>query len=316
MLTLFALVNLYFAFIGVFLQITRDRATLTDGPGAMSLFDWIADPAILASLVTLTVMEIVLGIDNIIFISVIVGRLPEPQAKRARQIGLALALVFRIVLLLGAVLADPPDDSRCSPLPGTPSRGATWCCSPAACSCWSRRPARSTRTSRAARKSMASPPRPAPGFGTVVAQIVAHRHGVLGRLDRHRHRHGRVCRASWSPRSSSRSRVMYVASGAIAGFISRHPTTRMLALAFLLMIGAALIADGIGFHIPRGYLYAAMAFSAGVEGLNVVARRNRTRNPSREHPGRLRIAGAVSAGVDHAAPPDHGDVLRAGRVAE
>ena len=64
------------------------------------MFDWIADPAIWASLVTLTAMEIVLGIDNIVFISVIVGRLPPEQAKRARQIGLALALVFRIILLL------------------------------------------------------------------------------------------------------------------------------------------------------------------------------------------------------------------------
>jgi predicted tellurium resistance membrane protein TerC len=71
--------------------------------------------------------------------------------------------------------------------------------------------------------------------------------------------------------------VMYVASGPVAGFIERHPTTRMLALAFLLMIGIALVADGAGFHIPRGYLYAAMAFSSIVEILNVIARRNRAK---------------------------------------
>ena len=71
--------------------------------------------------------------------------------------------------------------------------------------------------------------------------------------------------------------IMYLASGPVAGFIDRHPTTRMLALAFLLMIGIALVADGVGFHIPRGYLYAAMAFSALVELLNVVARRNRVK---------------------------------------
>ena len=69
--------------------------------------------------------------------------------------------------------------------------------------------------------------------------------------------------------------VMYLASGAVAGFIHRHPTTRMLALAFLLMIGFSLAADGLGFHIPRGYLYAAMVFSALVEVLNSLARRNR-----------------------------------------
>ncbi len=74
--------------------------------------------------------------------------------------------------------------------------------------------------------------------------------------------------------------IMYVASGPVTGFIERHPTSRMLALAFLLMIGVALVADGVGFHIPRGYIYAAMGFSALVEALNVLARRNRTRgNP-------------------------------------
>jgi len=74
--------------------------------------------------------------------------------------------------------------------------------------------------------------------------------------------------------------VMYVAAGTISAFIHRHPTTRMLALSFLLMIGFALIADGAGFHVPRGYLYTAMAFSAAVEFLNVLARRNRTKRQS------------------------------------
>ena len=72
--------------------------------------------------------------------------------------------------------------------------------------------------------------------------------------------------------------VMYLASGPVAGFIERHPTTRMLALSFLLMIGLALVADGLGYHIPRGYLYAAMGFSALVELLNVVSKRNRSKH--------------------------------------
>ena len=72
--------------------------------------------------------------------------------------------------------------------------------------------------------------------------------------------------------------VMYVASGPVAGFIERHPTTRMLALSFLLMIGLALVADGLGFHIPRGYLYAAMGFSTLVELLNVISKRNRSKH--------------------------------------
>ena len=66
--------------------------------------------------------------------------------------------------------------------------------------------------------------------------------------------------------------------GPVAGFIERHPTTRMLALSFLLMIGLALVADGLGFHIPRGYIYAAMAFSAIVEVLNILAKRNRSQH--------------------------------------
>ena len=71
--------------------------------------------------------------------------------------------------------------------------------------------------------------------------------------------------------------VMYVASGPVSGFIARHPTTKMLALAFLLLIGMALIADGAGFHIPRGYIYFAMAFAGGVEFFNVLAGRGRKR---------------------------------------
>lgn len=71
--------------------------------------------------------------------------------------------------------------------------------------------------------------------------------------------------------------AMYIASGPIAGFVQRHPTTKMLALAFLLLIGVALIADGIGFHIPRGYIYFAMAFSAGVEIINILAANRRKR---------------------------------------
>ncbi len=74
--------------------------------------------------------------------------------------------------------------------------------------------------------------------------------------------------------------VMYAASGPIARFIHDHPTTKMLALAFLFMIGAALVADSLGFHIPRAYLYSAMAFSAGVEALNVLAKRNRAKRQS------------------------------------
>ena len=77
--------------------------------------------------------------------------------------------------------------------------------------------------------------------------------------------------------------VMFVASGPIAGFVARHPTTKVLALAFLLLIGVSLVADGLGFHIEKGYIYAAMGFSALVEGLNMLARRRKKSGAGQRH---------------------------------
>ena len=126
---------------------------------------------------------------------------------------------------------------------------------------------------------------------------------------------------------------MYVASGPVSGFIDRHPTTRMLALAFLLMIGVALVADGVGFHIPRGYLYAAMAFSAVVEILNVVAKTQSGKargaqacaalapgpvlnlgNPGvfATDAGTASMTPAADARIDDSSPPRHGGLLHPG----
>jgi predicted tellurium resistance membrane protein TerC len=237
----------------------------------MSFFEWIVDPAILASFVTLTVMEIVLGIDNIIFISVIVGRLPAEQSKRARQIGLALALVFRIALL--SILFWLIHLTR--PLFELGGHAFSWrdLVLLAGGFFLLVKATQEIHKDVENREEGHDAPTGA-GFGMVVSQIIlidivfsvdsiitaigmAEFIGVMIAA---------VVVAVF---------VMYIASGAIAGFITRHPTTRMLALAFLLMIGFALVADGVGFHIPRAYLYTAMAFSAAVEALNVVAHRNR-----------------------------------------
>ena len=241
----------------------------------MSLLQWIADPAILASFVTLTVMEIVLGIDNIIFISVIVGRLPAEQSKHARQLGLALALVFRIALLSilfwlihlsrplfeiaghpfslrdlvllagGFFLLVKATHEIHSDVEGSPEEQAG--------------------------------AEPGSSFAMIVSQIILidlvfSVDSIVTAIGMAEHIGVMIAAVVVAVA------VMYAASGAVAGFISRHPTTRMLALAFLLMIGFALVADGIGFHIPRAYLYTAMAFSAAVEALNVVARRNRRKS--------------------------------------
>ncbi len=239
----------------------------------MSLIEWIVDPAILASFVTLTVMEIVLGIDNIIFISVIVGRLPPEQSKHARQLGLALALVFRIALL--SLLFWLIHLTR--PLVEIAGHPVSW------------RDlvllaggffllVKATREIHADVEAAGEEPgigaKAGAGFAMIVSQIIIidlvfSVDSIVTAIGMAEHIGVMVAAVVVAVA------IMYAASGAVAGFISRHPTTRMLALAFLLMIGFSLVADGIGFHIPRGYLYTAMAFSAGVEVLNVVARRNR-----------------------------------------
>jgi predicted tellurium resistance membrane protein TerC len=241
----------------------------------MIAFDWIADPAIWASLVTLTVMEIVLGIDNIVFISVIVGKLPRDRGTRARQLGLAMALVFRIVLLLTLFWLI----GLTAPLFTLFGEGFSWrdlvliaggafLLFKATVEIHKDVEGGAEETGDAA-KVYAS-------FGVIVAQIAAidlvfSVDSILTAIGMAEHVGVMIAAVVIA------IGVMYVASGPVAAFIERHPTTRMLALAFLLMIGLALVADGIGFHIPRGYLYAAMAFSAIVELLNVVARRNRQR---------------------------------------
>lgn len=239
----------------------------------MSLLQWIVDPAILASFVTLTVMEIVLGIDNIIFISVIVGHLPPEQSKRARQIGLALALVFRVALLsllfwlihLSRPLfeiAGHPFSTRDLVLLG----GGLFLLVKAT--------GEIHKDVEAGNEEEGVGGKAGASFGMIVSQIILidlvfSVDSIITAIGMAEHIGVMIAAVVVAVA------VMYVASGTIAGFISRHPTTRMLALAFLLMIGFALVADGIGFHIPRGYLYTAMAFSAAVEALNVVSGRNR-----------------------------------------
>jgi predicted tellurium resistance membrane protein TerC len=237
-------------------------------------FDWISDPAIWASLISLTAMEIVLGIDNIVFISVIVSRLPREMAHRARQVGLLLALLFRILLLLLLWVII----GLTMPLFTAFGHAFSW---------------RDlillagglfllVKATQEIHKGVEGDDEDAntspisAGFFAVIVQIVLIDMvfsvdsiiTAIGMAD-----HVGVMIAAVIIAIA----VMYWASGPIAEFVHRHPTTKMLALAFLFMIGMALIADGFGLHIPRGYLYAAMAFSAIVEILNVVAGRNRDR---------------------------------------
>jgi len=236
-------------------------------------FEWVSDPAIWASLATLTVMEIVLGIDNIVFISVIVGRLPPEQSVRARQIGLGLALVFRVafLLLLSWLIG------LTAPLFTLFEHDFSW---------------RDlillagglfllVKATLEIHKGVeggeeAGPSGAISTFGAVIAQIVVI--DLVFSIDSIITAIGMVEEVGVMIAAVVIAMaVMYFASGPIARFIHEHPTTKMLALAFLFMIGAALVADSLGFHIPRAYLYSAMAFSGLVEVLNIFAKRNRAK---------------------------------------
>jgi len=239
------------------------------------MFAWVTDAQIWASLVTLTVMEIVLGIDNIVFISVVVSRLPAHLANRARRIGLALALIFRILLLsiltwlvgLTAPLFDVGGHAfswRDAILVG----GGLFLLVKATHEIHKGIEGDDEEGARGAAGTT---------FMAVIAQIIVidmvfSVDSIITAIGMAQHIEVMVAAVVIA------MVVMYVASGPVAIFIKKHPTTKMLALSFLLLIGVALIADGLGFHIPRGYIYFAMAFSAGVEVVNVLAHRRRQKN--------------------------------------
>ena len=238
------------------------------------MMELLTSPEAWAALLTLTALEIVLGIDNVIFISVIVSRIPPEQAKRARQIGLLLALVFRIVLLTMLVwligLTEPvitvknvAFSWRDIILIG----GGAFLIAKATHEIHAEVEAREAETETAAGSASKA-------FFWVIMQIIVV--DLVFSLDS-------IITAIGMAEDIEimvaavviACLVMYVSSGPVARFVADHPTTKMLALAFLVLIGMALVADGFQFHIPRGYIYFAMLFAAAVELFNVLAGRNR-----------------------------------------
>jgi predicted tellurium resistance membrane protein TerC len=232
----------------------------------------LTSPEAWAALLTLTALEIVLGIDNVIFLSVIVSRIPQAQAKRARQIGLALALVFRILLLsllvwlIGLTQAlltvhGMAFSWRDLILMG----GGLFLIAKATHEIHAEVEAREDESAAAAR---------AGAFFWVIVQIIVI--DMVFSLDS-------IITAIGMAQDLEimiaavviACLIMYLSSGPVARFVADHPTTKMLALAFLVLIGVALVADGFKFHIPRGYIYFAIVFSAAVEFFNVLAKRNR-----------------------------------------
>jgi predicted tellurium resistance membrane protein TerC len=232
----------------------------------------LTSPEAWAALLTLTALEVVLGIDNIIFLSVIVSGVPPAQAKRARQIGLALALVFRILLLSLLVWLIGMTKAVLS-VKGLAFSwrdiiligGGLFLIAKATHEIHTEVEARDDERDDAPR---------AGAFFWIIVQIIVI--DMVFSLDSIITAIGMVQDlAIMIAAVIIACLIMYAAAGPVARFVAQHPTTKMLALAFLVLIGVALVADGFKFHIPRGYIYFAIAFSAAVELFNVLASRNR-----------------------------------------
>jgi predicted tellurium resistance membrane protein TerC len=237
-------------------------------------FAFVNDPTAWVALLTLIVLEVVLGIDNLIFISILTNKLPKEQQARARRLGIGAALIMRLVLLATISFIV----QLTAPLFSAFGHGFSWrdliLIGGGLFLVWK------------ATKEIHHTVDPDDHKDTIVGQAVSMTLGAaifqillldlvfsidsiitaVGMTDEIAIMYIAVIVAI---------SVMMLAATPLANFIARNPTIVMLALGFLLMIGMTLIADGMGYHVPRGYIYAAMGFSALVEGLNMLARRRR-----------------------------------------
>jgi predicted tellurium resistance membrane protein TerC len=232
--------------------------------------DWLLDPQIWIALATLSTLEIVLGVDNLVFISIAVARLPPERRPAARRIGLALACVTRIMLLVSLAWLSRMDDTLFSVLGNDISirdvvliGGGLFLL------------VKGTMEIHNAVESAGDEAEPTANavpaaFGWIVAQIAVI--DIVFSLDSVITAVGMVDNVGVMIAAIVLAVVVMIfASNPIGEFIERHRTVKMLALSFLILVGVALVGDGLGMHIPRGYLYFAMAFSALVETLNTLA---------------------------------------------
>jgi len=239
------------------------------------MIETLADPKIWASFLTLSVLEIVLGIDNLVFVALLAGRLPAHQQERARRLGLALALLMRL-LLLGSIawlvhLTEPVVTLF--------GHAFSW------------RDIvliagggfllyKGTHEIHLRVEGESEDPaaRPVASFTGTIVQIMLF--DIVFSLDSVITAVG-IADEIWVMVAAIvvAMALMLAASGPLASFIDRNASVKMLALSFLLLIGTMLVADGFGVHVPRGYVYAAMGFSGAVEALNLLAARRRRRVP-------------------------------------
>ena len=240
-----------------------------------------SNPTAWAALVTLIVMEVVLGIDNLIFISILTNKLPAHQQSKARRIGIGAALILRLALL-GTIAYIV---QLTSPLFSAFGHAFSWrdliLIGGGLFLVWKATTEIHEHVDPKAEEEHGARPVAVLGFGSAIVQILIL--DLVFSLDSIITAVGMTDDIPIMVAAVLVAVVtMLIAADPLARFIARNPTIVMLALGFLLMIGATLIADGFGVHVPKGYIYAAMAFSALVEVLNMLARRART--PSRTTP--------------------------------
>ena len=231
---------------------------------------WVSNPEIWIALVTLTVLELVLGIDNIIFISILAGKLPAEQRGRARVVGLGLAMITRILLLISIVWLARLSEPWFTVLErGVSGRDLILLVGGLFLLAKSTHEIHDKLEGEEAAVAMGAG---GPTFAAVIAQIIAL--DIVFSIDSVITAVGMVEEVAVMVAAVVLAVIMMMFfSGPISAFVERHPTVKMLALSFLLLIGVALIADGLHFHIPRGYIYFAMGFSVMVEMLNLRIRR-------------------------------------------
>lgn len=241
------------------------------------MLELLYDPNVWAAFLTLTAMEIVLGIDNIVFISVLVSRLPKEQADRARRIGLALALIFRILLLLVISWIISLTQPAFEIMGFAPSWKDLILIAGGAFLVYKATHEMHAEIEEPHEEEQNLKRQASMAFAAIISQIIVidlvfsidSIVTAVGMADDVEVMIAAVIVAVG---------VMFVASGPVADFVSKHPTTKMLALAFLLLIGTSLVADGLGFHIPKGYIYSAMGFSVLVEAINIIAKERKLRS--------------------------------------
>lgn len=253
-------------------------------------FGWLADPSIWLGLITLIVLEIVLGVDNLVFIAILADKLPPHQRDRARLTGLGLALVMRLLLLSGVSWMVTLTTPLFAIGPFSFSGRALIMLAGGLFLLYK-------ATSELHERLEGAPQADAGGaqawasFGVVVAQIVVL--DAVFSLDSVITAVGMVNQLGVMFAAVIIAMAMMIwASKPLTRFVNAHPTVVMLCLSFLLMIGLSLLAEGLGFDLPKGYLYAAIGFSVLIEALNQRASRNAARHAART-PARQRTANTI-----------------------